>query len=81
MLFIRTSKIITAPIIVTLIIMVLYPGQIQAQSDSVTPRVVDTGGGNATSPIINFIPQQIGIKAGESIIWDNPTPTDIDIGY
>lgn len=74
MLLTRTSKILTAPIIITLIIMVLYPGQIQAQSDSVTPKVVHAGGGNATSPIINFVPQQIGIKAGESIIWDNPTP-------
>ncbi len=70
----RTSKILTAPVIVTLIIIVLYPGQIQAQSVSVTPKVVHAGGGNATSPIINFVPQQIGIKAGESIIWDNPTP-------
>jgi len=74
MLLTRTSKILTAPIIVTLVIMVLYPGQIQAQSVSVTPKVVHSGGGNATSPIINFVPQQIGIKAGESIIWDNPTP-------
>ena len=63
-----------APIIVTLIIMVLYHGQIQAQPDSVTPKVVHAGGGNATSPIINFVPQQVGIKVGESIIWDNPTP-------
>jgi plastocyanin len=70
----RTSKILTAPIIMTLIIMVLYPGQIQAQSVSVTPKVVHAGGGNATSPMVNFVPQQIGIKAGESIIWDNPTP-------
>ena len=70
----RTSKILTAPVIVTLIIIVLYPGQIQAQSVSVTPKVVHAGGGNATSPIVNFVPQRIEIKAGESIIWDNPTP-------
>lgn len=54
----RTSKILTAPIIVTLIIMVLYPSQIQAQSVSVTPKVVHAGGGNATSPIINFVPSR-----------------------
>lgn len=74
MLLRRTSKILTAPIIIALIIMVLYPAQIQAQSVSVTPKVVHAGGGNATSPIVNFVPKQIGIKAGESIIWDNPTP-------
>jgi len=69
----RTSKILMAPIIVTFIIMVLFPSQIQAQTDSVSPKVVHAGGGNATSPMINFVPAQIGIKAGESIVWDNPT--------
>jgi len=57
----RTSKILAAPIIITLIIIV-YPGQIQAQSDSVNSKVVHAGGGNATSPTINFVLQQIGIK-------------------
>jgi plastocyanin len=70
----RTSKVLTAPIILTLIIVVLYPGQTQAQSVSATPKVVHAGGGNATSPLLNFVPQQVGIKAGESVIWDNPTP-------
>jgi plastocyanin len=74
MLFARTSKVLIAPIILMLIIMILYPAQIHAQSESVNPKVVHAGGGNATSPLLDFVPQQVGIKAGESIIWDNPTP-------
>ena len=73
MLLTRTSKILTAPIIVTLLIMVLYSGQTHGQSVSVNPKVVHAGGGNATSPLLDYVPQQVGIKAGESIIWDNPT--------
>ena len=53
--------------------MVLYSGQTHGQSMSVNPKVVHAGGGNATSPLLDFVPQQVGIKAGESIIWDNPT--------
>jgi len=73
MLLTRTSKILTAPIIVTLLVMVLYSGQTHGQSVSVNPKVVHAGGGNATSPLLDYVPQQVGIKAGESIIWDNPT--------
>jgi plastocyanin len=36
--------------------------------------VVHAGGGNATSPLTDFVPKQIGLKAGESVTWDNPTP-------
>ena len=31
------------------------------------------GGGNATAPLIAFVPQTIQVKAGESVIWDNPS--------
>ena len=67
-----SSRILTALFIVTLIILVL-PVQIQGQPSTNTVKVVHAGGGNATSPILNFVPQQIGIKAGESIVWVNPT--------
>jgi plastocyanin len=67
-----SSKILTALFIVTLTIMVL-PVEIQGKSATNTAKVVHAGGGNATLPILNFVPQQIGIKAGESIVWDNPT--------
>ena len=32
------------------------------------------GGGNGTSPLTAFVPKDIEIKAGESVIWTNPTP-------
>jgi len=67
-----SSRILTALFIATLTILVL-PVQIQGQPSTNTIKVVHAGGGNATSPILNFVPQQIGIKAGESIVWDNPT--------
>jgi|ERR1041385_3503691 plastocyanin len=67
-----SSRILTALFIVTLTILVL-PVQIQGQPSTSTVKVVHAGGGNATSPILNFVPQQIGIKAGESIVWINPT--------
>src|SRR5919109_1041284 len=35
---------------------------------------VEAGGGNATAPLTVFVPQSIEIKAGQSIIWYNPTP-------
>jgi plastocyanin len=36
-------------------------------------NVVKVGGGNATAPLTVFIPQKIEIKAGQSVIWYNPT--------
>jgi plastocyanin len=37
-------------------------------------KMVQAGGGNSTSPLTIFSPQNIEIKAGESVTWDNPTP-------
>jgi len=34
---------------------------------------VKAGGGNATSPLTQFIPQKVEIKTGQSITWVNPT--------
>ena len=59
-------------LIAALTILVL-PVQIQGQPATNKAKEVHAGGGNATSPILNFVPQQIGIKAGESIVWVNPT--------
>ena len=39
-----------------------------------TSKLVHAGGGNSTSPVVAFVPQEINIKAGESVTWDNPTP-------
>ena len=34
---------------------------------------VQAGGGNSTAPLTVFVPQNIQIKAGESITWNNPS--------
>lgn len=49
---------------------------VNAAPNATTPtggNVVKVGGGNATAPLTAFIPQKIEIKAGQSIIWYNPT--------
>ena len=42
--------------------MVLYSGQTHGQSMSVNPKVVHAGGGNATSPLLDFVPQQVELR-------------------
>jgi hypothetical protein len=73
MLLTSTNKILTAPIIVTLLIICNIPVKPMVSQCQLTLKVVHAGGGNATSPLVDFVPQQVGIRAGESIIWDNPT--------
>jgi plastocyanin len=43
-----------------------------AQSAETNIKLVHTGQGNATDIVFAFIPQNMLIKAGESITWDNP---------
>src|ERR671914_31582 len=35
---------------------------------------VEAGGGNSTAPLTVYVPQNIEIKAGQTIKWYNPTP-------
>ncbi len=35
---------------------------------------VEAGGGNSTAPLTAYVPQNIEIKAGQTINWYNPTP-------
>jgi plastocyanin len=51
----------------------LNANAVYAQPSSVSPKVVHAGEGNATSVGTSFVPQKIEIKAGESVMWDNPT--------
>jgi plastocyanin len=34
---------------------------------------VHAGGGNSTAPLTAFIPQQIEVRVGQSVTWDNPS--------
>ena len=39
-----------------------------------SPKVmVHAGGGNTTSPLTAFAPQQVQINVGQSVTWDNPS--------
>ena len=43
-----------------------------AQRAEDNPKLVHAGQGNATNIVFAFIPQNMEIKAGENIAWDNP---------
>ncbi|HXW11403.1 MAG TPA: hypothetical protein VD694_01495, partial [Nitrososphaeraceae archaeon] len=45
---------------------------IYAQQAETNTKLVHAGQGNATDIVFEFIPQNMLIKAGESITWDNP---------
>jgi plastocyanin len=45
---------------------------IYAQNVDSTGKLVNAGQGNATDLVFAFIPQNVEIKAGETITWDNP---------
>jgi plastocyanin len=45
----------------------------QQQHNTAEIKVVAAGGGNATAPWTIFVPQNVEIKAGESVTWHNPT--------
>lgn len=55
------------------VMMNLNPISAQPEITSVS-KMVQAGGGNSTSPLTIFLPQNIQIKAGESVTWYNPTP-------
>jgi len=44
-----------------------------AQAPVTAAKLVHAGEGNASNVVVSFVPQNIEIKAGESITWDNPT--------
>ena len=44
-----------------------------AYSQPSTTKPVHAGEGNASNVVVAFVPDTIKIKAGDSVIWDNPT--------
>jgi plastocyanin len=46
---------------------------VQSQPSTSTTELVHAGEGNATIVVVEFVPKSVEIKAGDSIIWDNPT--------
>jgi plastocyanin len=60
---------------ITLLITTANFKVISAQNTTTTTATtkVQAGGGNSTAPLTAFVPQNIEIKAGESVTWDNPS--------
>jgi len=61
---------------ITLLITTANFKVISAQNTTATATAttkVQAGGGNSTAPLTAFVPQNIEIKAGESVTWDNPS--------
>jgi len=60
---------------ITLLITTANFKVISAQNTTATTATtkVQAGGGNSTAPLTAFVPQNIEIKAGESVTWDNPS--------
>jgi plastocyanin len=46
---------------------------LKAVNAAESAKIVHAGGGTSTSPLTAFVPQQIRISAGQSVIWDNPS--------
>ncbi len=66
--------IILAFIVTSTLIMATCFNPVHAQTNETSAKIVAAGGGNSTSPLTSFVPQNIEIKAGDSITWNNPTP-------
>jgi plastocyanin len=72
---VNKSQIILGAFVVTSTLVMLTcfnPANAQTQENSA--KIVAAGGGNSTTPLIAFVPDNIEIKAGESVTWNNPTP-------
>jgi plastocyanin len=57
-------------IVVFVLLTGAYTNATVSQKETVT---VAAGGGNTTAPWTIFVPQEIRIKAGDTVVWDNPT--------
>jgi plastocyanin len=71
-----TEKNLSAVIVVFMIstIEILSGGYISNATASENQTVtVSAGGGNSTAPWTIFVPQEIKIDVGDTVVWDNPT--------
>lgn len=74
------SLILTVAIITSLMIFVIngtlssvYATTNVSQKQNNESVVVSAGGGNGTAPWTIYVPQNIYIKVGQSVTWNNPT--------
>ncbi len=67
----RLSLTLTMLIMVSSIVAITHINS--AYSQPSTTKTVHAGEGNASNVVVAFVPDTIKIKAGDSVIWNNPT--------
>ena len=67
----RLSLTLTMLIMVSSIVAITHINS--AYSQPSTTKTVHAGEGNASNVVVAFVPDIIKIKAGDSVIWNNPT--------
>ena len=70
----KPQIIMIAIVVTSTLSMLTSINQVDGQTSEHSPKIVGAGGGNSTSPLTIFVPENIEIKAGESVTWNNPTP-------
>lgn len=68
------SLILIATVLSVVLPNLTSPSLVNAQPTGSANKMVQAGGGSENSPLTTFNPQNIEIKAGESVTWTNPTP-------
>jgi len=72
------SKIILASIVIVTaamaaFVMTIHINATNATREETASKVVQAGGGNTTISFSRFLPKDVQINAGESVVWYNPT--------
>jgi plastocyanin len=70
----KSQIILVAFVVTSTLAMLTCFNTANAKTQENSAKIVAAGGGNSTSPLTAFVPDNIEIKAGESVTWDNPTP-------
>ncbi len=69
----KPQIILGAFVVTSILVMLTCFNPVHAQNET-SAKIVAAGGGNSTSPLTMFVPENIEIKAGDSVTWNNPTP-------
>jgi len=67
------AAILAATVIVTTPTTIKHASAVVGGAPTTTVKV-HAGGGNSTNMLAVFVPQQVQIRVGQSITWDNPSP-------
>ena len=68
----------TLSVVLVGVFMIISSGVFSGEPSTATTQekqtvTVAAGGGNATAPWTIFVPEEVRIKAGDTVVWNNPT--------